>query len=258
MGPSRIVEHWRAMGNVQSVERAMAILRCLSNTEAGVSQIAELVDLPKSTVSRLLATLHDLGAVSATDSGFRIGPLMSEIAAAADQHDGLATLAAPYLAGLVDAVGEDAGLSVLDNGDTLYLVQIGASAAVQLRDWTGERVPPHCVSSGLVLLAHASDAERNAALEAPLAQFTAKTMTAPAKLRRRLTAIAKRGTEWVYGEFVDDINSVASPVIDVDGHAIAALHVHGPSYRFPGERNPDSIAHAVATAARQLSERLAR
>ena len=247
------------MGNVQSVERALDILRCLSNTEeAGVSQIAELVDLPKSTVSRLLATLNDLGAVTATDHGFRVGPLMSEIAAAADQHDGLTTIAGPFLVGLVDAVGEDAGLSVLDNGDTLYLVQVGASAAVQLRDWTGERVPPHCVSSGLVLLAHATAAARDAALAGPLSQFTDRTMTAPAKLRRRLTAIAKRDTEWVYGEFADDINSVASPVIDVDGHAIAALHVHGPSYRFPGERNPDSIAHAVATAARQLSERLAR
>ena len=236
----------------------MVILRCLSNTEAGVSQIAELVDLPKSTVSRLLATLSDLGAVTATENGFRIGPLMSEIAAAADQHDGLATLAGPYLAGLVDAFGEDAGLSVLDNGDTLYLVQIGASAAVQLRDWTGERVPPHCVSSGLVLLAYAPEAEREAALAAALPQFTARTMTAPAKLRRRLGAIARRGSEWVYGEFSDDINSVASPVLNGDGRAIAALHVHGPSYRFPGERNPDAIAQAVAAAASQLSGRLAR
>jgi len=246
------------MGNVQSVERAMAILRCLSNTEAGVSQVAELVDLPKSTVSRLLATLSDLGAVTATETGFRIGPLMTEIAAAADQHDSLTTVAGPYLAGLVDTLGEDAGLSVLDNGDTLYLVQVGASAAVQLRDWTGERIPPHCVSSGLVLLAYASDAERSAALAGPLPQFTARTMTAPAKLRRRLNAIAKRHSEWVYGEFADDINSVASPIVNGDGHAIAALHVHGPSYRFPGDHDPDGIAQAVATAARQLSARLTR
>lgn len=236
----------------------MEILRCLASAEAGVSQIAEIVDLPKSTVSRLLATLHDLGAVTSTDSGYRIGPLMSVIAAAADQHVGLATFAGPYLAGLVDAFGEDAGLSVLDNGDTLYLVQLGSSPAVQLRDWTGERVPPHCVSSGLVLLAYASDAERDAALAAPLPQFTPSTVTAPAKLRRRLNAIAKRDSEWVYGEFADDINSVASPVLNGKGHAIAALHVHGPSYRFPGNRNPDAIAQAVATAARQLSARLIR
>ncbi len=41
----------------------MAILRCLAGAEAGVSELAERVGLPKSTVSRLLATLHDLGAV---------------------------------------------------------------------------------------------------------------------------------------------------------------------------------------------------
>ena len=50
------------MGNVQSVERAVAILRCLAHSEAGVTQVAALVGLPKSTVSRLLATLQEVGA----------------------------------------------------------------------------------------------------------------------------------------------------------------------------------------------------
>ena len=62
---------------------------------------------------------------------------------------------------------------------------------VQLRDWTGERVPPHCVSSGLVLLAHCPGrrfSER--ILAGPLPRLTARTMVAPAKLRRRLAAIA--------------------------------------------------------------------
>ena len=50
------------MAGVQSVER-FAVLRCLSGGPAGVSEVAERVDLPKSTVSRLLSTMHELGAV---------------------------------------------------------------------------------------------------------------------------------------------------------------------------------------------------
>ena len=145
-------------------------------------------------------------------------------------------------------------MSVLDDGDVLYLEQLSSDAPVQLRDWTGERVPPHCVSSGLVLLAHAADANANSILGRPLPRLTARTMVAPAKLRRRLAGIAQRGSEWVYGEFDDDINSVAAPVFDGGDRAVAALHVHGPSYRFPGEHDPARIADGVADAA-QRTER---
>ena len=244
------------MGNVQSVERAVAILRSLADTEAGVSQLAGTVGLPKSTVSRLLSTLQDLGAVEATDNGYRVGPLIAEIAFGTGQGEGLTALARPYLARLVATYGEDAGLSVLDGGETLYLEQVSSGAAVQLRDWTGERIPPHCVSSGLVLLAHAPAADRARVLAGPLPRLTANTMATPSRLRRRLAAIARRDSEWVYGEFSEDINSVASAVFNGNSTAVAALHIHGPSYRFPGERDPAAIAAAVATAARQMSARL--
>jgi IclR family KDG regulon transcriptional repressor len=246
------------MGNVQSVERAVAILRCLARSEAGVTQLAELVDLPKSTVSRLLSTLHELGAVVPTDNGYRVGPLIGELANGTGRHGDLVALARPYLTGLVDACGEDAGLSVLDDGDVLYLDQRNAAAEVQLRDWTGERVPPHCVSSGLVLLAHATAAEQRRALDRPLPRLTARTVTSAAKLRRRLATIATRDSEWVYGEFADDINSVAAPVFDSKGQVVAALHVHGPSYRFPGDRDPQQIAAVVADAATRMGSRLRR
>ena len=54
-------------------------------------------------------------------------------------------------------------------------------------------------------------------------------------------------------EFVEGINSVASPVYDDRGRVLAAVHVHGPSYRFPGGSSPESIAAAVAEAAARVS-----
>ena len=119
-----------------------------------------------------MSTLHDLGAVTPTAGGYRIGPLISELAAGTGMHGNLVALARPYLAGLVDAFGENAGISVLDEGDVLYLDQLSADADVQLRDWTGERVPPHCVPSGLVLLAHSTPADQQRALAGPLPRLT--------------------------------------------------------------------------------------
>jgi DNA-binding IclR family transcriptional regulator len=62
----------------------------------------------------------------------------------------------------------------------------------------------------------------------------------------------------VFGEFAEDINSVAAPVFNGGADAVAALHVHGPSYRFPGTRDPEQIAAAVVAAASQMSARLHR
>lgn len=247
------------MPTVQSVERAFAILRCLSSGPAGVSEIAERARLPKSTVSRLLSTLGEIGAVEQLGDGgdYRVGDVMIEIAAGARPGSNLVAVGRPNLVELVDALGEDAGLSVLDGSDVYYLDQVGSDAPVQLRDWTGERVPAHCVSSGLVMLAHAPAGRRDAAIPRPLRRFTDRTVVNLTRLRARLAVIATQDAEWVYGEYDDDINSVAAPVRDSSGAVVAAVHVHGPSYRFPGTADPVAIAARVATTAQRISERLA-
>ena len=67
---------------VQSVERALGILRALSTGPARVTDIATRTRLPKSTVSRLLSTLEGLDAVEQDGAGgpYRLGPLVLEIA----------------------------------------------------------------------------------------------------------------------------------------------------------------------------------
>nr|MBA3288480.1 hypothetical protein [Acidimicrobiia bacterium] len=57
-------------------------------------------------------------------------------------------------------------------------------------------------------------------------------------------------------EFLAGISSVAAPVLGTGGEAVAAIHVHGPAYRFPAEGAADDIAASVTEAARRLSARL--
>ena len=98
--PSRIVESWMAVSGVQSVERAFSVLRCLAGGAAGVSAIAERVGLPKSTVSRLLSTLQDVGAVEQSGAGgdYRVGGGLVDIAAGALPGRSLIAAARPHLA----------------------------------------------------------------------------------------------------------------------------------------------------------------
>ena len=94
-------------------------------------------------------------------------------------------------------------------------------------------------------------------LAGPLPRATTKTMTDPELIRRRVDEARRRGSAWVYEEFVEGLNSVAAPVRDVDDRVVAAVHAHGPSFRFPGPGRAESITEQVAAAADRISVRLA-
>lgn len=244
--------------SVQSVERAFAILDRLSRGSAGVSEIADSVGLAKSTVSRLLSTLQDLGAVDQSGAGseYRVGSRIVDISAGAVPGRNLMAVARPHLVELVSLLGEAAGLSVLDGDQVYYVDQIDGDHPVSVKDWTGTRIPAHAVSSGLAMLAYA-DAERARVLAGPLEAFTPTTMTDPELLRRRLADVAACGSAWVWEEFSEGINSVAAPVFDADRMPIGAVHSHGPSYRFPGPDQADAIAAQVVLTAKLVTDRLA-
>ena len=110
--------------------------------------------------------------------------------------------------------------------------------------------------SGLVLLAEWPADALDAYLAGDLVALTRRTVTDPGELRTRLAEVRERGHAWGLEEFAEGIDSVAAPIRDARGNAIAAVHVHGPSYRFPAPRSEARVAAAVRAAARGISERL--
>ncbi len=243
---------------VQSLERAFAILDEVARRPAGVTAIAERVRLPKSTVARLLATLEEVDAVERFDvARWRIGPGVTALSASASPERGVVSLARPYLADLVTELGEDAGLGLPDGYDVLYVDQAESDNPVQVRDWTGTRAPMHAVPSGLVLLAEWPDDALEAYLAGELVALTRRTVTDPVALRRRVAEVRSAGYAWGIEEFAEGISSVAAPIRGARGAPIAAIHVHGPAYRFPPEARAEAIAGRVVAAASAVNRQLA-
>lgn len=242
---------------VQAVERAFAILDAVAGRPAGITVLSDRLGLPKSTVSRLLATLESLEAVERVDGPrWRVGPGVAALAGTVTPERSLAVLAHPRLVELVAAVGEDAGLAVPDGYDVHYVDQVESDNPVQVRDWTGTRVPLHAVPSGLVLLAEWPPDAIDAYLGRELERLTPRTVVEPAAVRRRLEQVRHQGHAWGYEEFAEGIVSVAAPVRDARSKAVAAIHVHGPAYRFPARAAEATVAQHVAAAAAALSAAL--
>ena len=241
------------MSTVQSIDRAFAVLRALASGPAGVTEVSERVSLPKSTVSRLLSTLEEQGAVEQVAVGgqYRIGWAMLELAAAARPGRSLVSVARPHLAELNRLAGEAAGLSIPDGTEMLYLDQLTPDSELQVRDWTGHRIPMHAVPSGQVVLA-TDDALTARVLDAPLQRFTRHTITTATALRTKLRSVAEDGYAWAIEEFADGMNSVAAAVRAQDGHVVAALHVYGPASRFPGDRSRTELGELVRRTADRI------
>ncbi|MEE9414810.1 MAG: IclR family transcriptional regulator [Acidimicrobiales bacterium] len=222
------------MSSVQSVDRAFSLLEAISRRPSGISELSRELDLATSTVARLLDTLEKLSAVERTNQGlFRIGSSILTMAASVDPARNITAVAQTHLVDLVEQLGEVAGLSIEVGYDVHYVTQVDSPNEVQVRDWTGERLPMHVVSSGLVFLAHWDETDLESFLERKLDQFTPDSINDPVELHRRIEQVRKDGFAWTHDELAVGLSSLAAPIYGVAGTIIGALHCHGPSYRFP-------------------------
>ena len=243
---------------MQSVERVFAVLRALAGRDSstGVSEIARITGLAKSTTSRILASLEDLQMVERIDERFVLGPGLATLTAAAAPASSVKEIARPYLRELAEASGETVSLALPDGDEIIYVDTAQAPGAVHVRNWTGMRFPMHTVAAGLALLISRSAAELVDYAAGGMQAFTELTITDHDDLRARVAKVRRAGVAWTIEEFDEDVNGVAVPVIDSSGVAIAAINISGPSYRFPGDAEPEALEALLTSACRQISARL--
>ena len=246
------------MQSVQSIDRAFAILEELAADPAGISELSRRLDLPTSTVARLLATLEGVGAVDRLEngSGYRIGSSLVTMASSVDSSQSLLAVAQGAMEDLVEMVAEAAGLSIPVGYDVRYIGQMDCANSVQVRDWTGVSLPMHLVPSGMVILAQWPVAAIARYLDRKLDRYTTKSVTSPTTIRTRLAEIREKGVFWMEGEFSEDVRSVASPIFDSTGTVVGALHIHGPSYRFPQPTLQNIVTERVRLPASKISAAL--
>lgn len=251
-------------GSVQSVDRALTILKLLAaDGELGVTEIARLLGVHKSTASRLLATLESHGlAEQLPDRGrYRLGVGVLRLAGATRSRLDIVRQSRPVTVPLAAEVGETVNIVILSGTETLYLDQVAGTSALQIHNWIGRRNPLHATANGRVLLAHAAPAEAEAVLKAtatPSGRFralTSHTITDRATLETSLQAVRRDGYSIAVDELEIGLTAVAAPIRGGDGSVVASLSVSGPSFRLEPGRIP-GVVRAVKTAAAKVSGRM--
>ncbi|MBV7338656.1 IclR family transcriptional regulator [Chloroflexi bacterium TSY] len=241
---------------VQSIERTFTILRTIAQHPTGISvtALAEQTKLHKSTVSRLVISLEAERAVERDNGSLRIGNGIAALVASSIHSSTLKTLAYPFLQQLSDTTNETAGLCVPDGDMAYYIDQVSSERTVQIRDWTGDRMPLYAVSSGKLFLALAGEKRVEEYLaHSTLTQYTPNTIIDPDHLRERLSLIRDQGYDWAFEEFSEGLVVVSGPIYDHHRQLIASIYLCGPSFRFPPAGQQDRMTQLVVEACQQLT-----
>lgn len=233
-----------ARHGIQVIARAAAVLRALENEEAGLSlgQIAKRVDLPRSTVQRIVTALADEQLLIAATPNARVmlGPAI--IRMAANTHFNFAMFVRPHLESLSQETGETVDLS-MQRGDTMVFVdQIASSHRLNAVSAVGETFPVFSSANGKAALSLQSDAKIASLLADGLFKETPNTITSIKTLIAEIEAVREQKYAVDNEEHTEGICAIGTAFHDPVGR-IFAVSVPVPTVRF--NRSRDSITRAL-------------
>jgi IclR family pca regulon transcriptional regulator len=244
---------------VQGLERGFAVIKAFGPRTPAltVSEVAERTGLTRAVARRYLFTLRALGYVLNEGSRFSLTPRILELGFAYLATLSVADIAQPFMAHVVDKLRESCSLGVLDGHDVVYVARVNANRIMTTNLTVGSRLPAHATSMGKVLLAFMPPAQLEEYLAtAHLNPLTDRTIRDPQKLRAALEKVRRTGWATNDQESEIGVRTVAVPIIDRAGHAVAAMNLAGHASRVSMRELRNNHLPVLLEAAHQISRAL--
>jgi IclR family pca regulon transcriptional regulator len=245
---------------VQSLERGLSVIRCFDadNARLTLAEVAQRTGLTRATARRLLLTLGELGYVSTNGRHFSLTPRVLDIGYAYLSSLNIQQIAQPYLEALSERVNESVSVTVLDGADIIYVARVPTKRIMTISLGLGSRLPAYCTSMGRVLLAELTPAQLAAIVPERLEPRTEHTVATRAELEAVLADVREQGWALVDEELEVGLRSLAAPLRDASGRAVAAMNVSTHAGRTTTEEIHEQILPAVLAAARDIGDALAK
>lgn len=246
---------------MQSLARGLSVIRAFDATHARLTlaDVARLTGLNRATARRILHTLEALGYARSEGRSFELTPRVLDIGWAYLSSIDLASIAEPEMELLTQRTSESSSAAVLDGAEIIYVVRVPTSRIMTISLGLGSRLPAHATSMGRVLLAHLPDDEVDALLgPGPLPSLTDRTITDVGELHVELARVRKQGWALVDQELEDGVRSVAAPLLNRTGRAVAALNISSHAGRVSLETVRREFVPALLDTAAAITERLSR
>jgi IclR family pca regulon transcriptional regulator len=226
--PKRTDAEPRATDFVESLDRGLKLLQAFGERPSPMtlSEIANLVGLPRATARRILLTLQYGGYVSSDGKMFAPTPHVLTLAGSYLRSNQLVAVLQPVLDEIATSAQEIGSLAVLDGDEVVFIARGSPTRIFSGGVDIGYRLPSFCTAVGRAMLGRLGDAELKARLAAMKREAsTPHTLTDPKRLLTSIIADRARGYSLVDREAEPHFRSIAVPVKRYDGAIVAAINI---------------------------------
>ncbi|MGE8632018.1 MAG: IclR family transcriptional regulator [Achromobacter piechaudii] len=244
---------------VGSTEKAFQVLHAFdgSKRHMTLADIARASGLDRSATQRLVYTLETLGYLRRIPDtrNYGLTPKVLQFSYNYVRANELIDKASPYLLDISRTLGETTNLQELDGHEIVFVARFPGHHLVNVDIAVGSRLPAFFTASGTAILSRLTDEQRREILaQTRLDPITPYTEVNPDKLLERVQRVAEKGYAIIVNETVLGDISVAAPVIDHRGLAVAAINISVPTTRWTLARVEAELAPHVQVAATSISK----
>lgn len=245
---------------VQSVDRALTILELLSeyNEGMGITEISGKIELHKSTVHRLLATLIYKGFVEQDpeNNKYKVSLKLFVIGTKRVEGTDIMNVSKPFTTTLMDSLNEVVHLVIRDKNDIVYIDKVEANNTIRMASTIGKRSPLYCTSVGKAILAFMSEDEVNEIwASSNIKSLTDNTIVDYDKFKDELKKIKENGYSVDDEENELGVRCVGAPVFNRSGEIEGAISISGPTTRVTKDKVVE-ISKEVKKCAYLISKEL--
>jgi len=247
--PRPVSEHDQPVKSLKTTIRILEAVESLD--EPGVTDIADELDVAKSTVFDHLKTLESNEFVVKTDgNSYRIGLRFLDFGGRVRSELELYRIAEEEVAKLADETGELVNLVVEEHGLGVYIDYVRGADAINLDTYVGKREHLHNTAFGKAMLAYMPESRVDEILERHgLPPETGKTVTSRSELEDRLDRVKERGFAVDREERLDGLRCVAAPIMGEGSSVLGAVSLSGPTSRLQDDRLMNELADEVKRTA---------
>jgi IclR family pca regulon transcriptional regulator len=246
---------------VEALSKGLLILRLFDEMTLSLrlKDISDRTDIPMPTAFRIVSTLEQDGFMERrADGSYQPGVAVLALGSAALRSSGLVQQCEVPLRDLAAKTGETVNLGTLLGDQVLYLVRLRNSDLVTANIQVGSTLPAVHTSIGKVLLASLDEG----ALEGLLTSGSFRSGSGPRavanldELRGQLAEVRRQGYAIQDEELALGLRSVAAPIIDGRGVAVAGINIAVSSSRHGLRELRTTLRDSLLATAADVSRRL--
>lgn len=244
---------------VASLEKGLAALTCFDGAHGRLtlSEVARLTASSPASARRSLHTLLALGYVTSDGKHFRLSSKSLLVAHAFLSSRPTPGVAQPFLDSLSDRTRESACIAELLDDEAIIIARSTTRRSLSIGISVGSRIPAYCSAVGRVLLAcHSQDVVREKLKPLRMRALTPRTVFRLDAVLERVDMARRLGYSLCDGELELGVLSVAVPIFNCNGRAVAALAIAVRTDRISHVEVTRNLLPALRRVQARLAERL--